>query len=111
MTSYIKLSTLEYPRHEGDIRLEHPEIPAGLSGTSFPCPETYALVQWVEPPEIDETVSVASEGRPELVDGVWRTTWNVRQFTQEELDRAAERQRQAMLTSISAPGTAPDVIE
>ena len=32
MTAYIKLATREFPLHQGDIRLEHPEI-----GEEFIC--------------------------------------------------------------------------
>ena len=32
MTAYIKLATREFPLHQGDIRLEHPEIGADFIG-------------------------------------------------------------------------------
>ena len=69
MSAYIKLSTLEYPRHEGDIRVDHPEI-----GAEFVCPFTYAPVEWVDAPQYDLATQRVSEGAPELVDGKWRMT-------------------------------------
>ena len=69
MSAYIKLLTLEYPKHEGDIRLEHPEIHEDQTGETFPCPETYAPVIWVNPPTITETQR-CHEGAPELLNGV-----------------------------------------
>lgn len=111
MTTYIKLATLEYPRHEGDIRAEHPEILESQTGDSFPCPETYAPVQWVSPPLVDTSTQAVVQGAPEFVDGAWRVTWVVRALTQEELDIIAEIERRSSIPNINAPGTAPDVIE
>ena len=102
MSAYIKLSTLEYPRHEGDIRIEYPDIREDQTGSTFPCPDTYALVTWVDNPTVrhDERYY---EGLPELVDGTWRMTWLVRPATQEEQD--------ALINDLDAPGSTPDVIE
>lgn len=82
--AYIKLETLEYPRHEGDIRLEHPETP-----TVFECPETYAPVAWVDPPSFDPDTQVAYELAP-INDGGWRMVWAMRDLTPEEI---AEREK------------------
>lgn len=65
MSTYIKLSTLEYPRHIGDIELD----PAGM--------QDYALVEWVDPPQIDETRERMSIGIPVKVDNKWLTTWSI----------------------------------
>ena len=81
MSAYIKLSTLEYPRHEGDIRLEHPEI-----GEKFVCPPTYALVHPTAPPEFVAGDQVANELPPQLIDGQWFMTWQIHTYTQEEKD-------------------------
>ena len=82
---YIKLSTLEFPRHEGDIRLEYPEIPESQTGDTFPCPDTYAPVVSVEPPEI--TNNQVFEAGPPVQDesGNWKINWIVRDLTPEEL--------------------------
>lgn len=104
MSVYIKLSTLEYPRHEGDIRLEHPEITQDQTGDTFPCPDTYAPVEATAPPSFVEVIQKVIEGLPECVDGVWRTTWEVVDATPEDI--AADPINE--LDQIA--GSAPDVI-
>ena len=79
MNVYIKLSTGEYPRFEGDIRLEYPEIEA-----DFICPDTYAEVVATEAPESTE-LNVVTEVAPELQGGVWETRWSIRDKTEDEL--------------------------
>lgn len=101
MSAYIKLSTLEYPRHEGDIRIEHPEILADQTGDSFPCPSTYELVSWVNPPAITD-MQICYEGAPILIDGAWQITWIVRDATPEELTLPVD--------PLDVQGTVPDVI-
>jgi hypothetical protein len=91
MTAYIKLSTLEYPRHEGDIRLEHPEIREDQTWPNFPCPDTYALVEWIDPPTIDGTTQIVELQQPIQENGVWKMIWAVRDMTAEELDTRARR--------------------
>jgi hypothetical protein len=85
MSAYIKLSTLEYPRHEGDIRLEHPEILESQTGDTFPCPDTYQLVQWVDMPTITE-YQQAYEIAPIQQNGVWIMRWEVRDLTLQEIE-------------------------
>lgn len=109
MSAYIKLSTLEYPRHEGDIRLDHPEIIESQTGETFPCPETYAPVRYSDVPVFDLKTQKCVESTPEQVDGVWQMTWTVVNLTQEELDY---RQNQmSALNFLDKPGSVPDVIE
>jgi len=68
--AYRKKSTGEYPRFQGDVRLDHPEI-----GDVFACPDTYEPVYEGVLPELSsETVAV--ELPPAEVGGVW-----VQQFT------------------------------
>jgi hypothetical protein len=74
MTTYINLDTNEYPRYVGDIAL---------------WPGNYAEVVWVNPPEVDGAKQCLLEGMPTLTDGVWYTTWVVRDWTQTELDEIA----------------------
>lgn len=89
MTAYIKLSTLEYPRHEGDIRNEHPEINEDQTWPDFPCPDTYALVEWVEPPAADWSAKeVAEQLPPEQVGGTWKVQWRVKVLSDEEYEKA-----------------------
>jgi hypothetical protein len=74
MNAYIKLSTNEYPRHEGDIAVD-------LDGAL-----AYAEVLWVERPSYDSSTQLCSEGSPVQVDGQWKMTWQVRNATPEEIE-------------------------
>jgi hypothetical protein len=89
MSTYIKLSTLEYPRHEGDIRIEHPEIQETQTGDTFPCPSTYALVVPTTAPAFDEATQIAQPQAPVQVNGVWTQQWVVRDLTAQELEAKA----------------------
>jgi hypothetical protein len=84
MTVYIKLSTFEYPQHEGDIRREHPDISEELTGDTFPCPDTFALVVQTPMPDTTST-QLAYEAPPVQVNGVWQNVWAIRELTQEEI--------------------------
>lgn len=87
MTTYIKLKTLEYPRYEGDIRLEHPEIGEEVTGSDFPCPSTYAVVEWVDAPEIND-YQIAYAVEPVQENGIWKMVWAVRNLTEDEIQRS-----------------------
>lgn len=67
MSTYIKLSTKEFPRHIGDIRLD----PAGM--------EDYALVQFPELPLLSDN-QMAYPTPPVEIDGVWRVDWKIVTF-------------------------------
>lgn len=101
MSSYIKLSTLEYPRHEGDIRSEHPEIREDQTWPNFPCPDTYALVEDTPMPVVSNT-QIVNEVAPVCVDGIWRRVWSVAELTPEQI--AA---RDANLQAINNPPKPP----
>lgn len=58
----------------------------------------YAVVEDTPKPEAD----ILAEGAPELVDGVWRRTWETRSFTEVELAQQLEADKQAMNESIEA---------
>jgi hypothetical protein len=121
MTSYIKLSTGEYPRYEGDIRLEHPEITEEQTYPNFPCPSTYASVEMDPTPVYDPTTHFTEPLYPEQINGVWRVRWSpLRPLTPTEL---AENQRKlelfkasqkaagsSLYKNLDAAGSAPDVI-
>jgi hypothetical protein len=117
MSAYIRLTDKAYPRHEGDIRNEHPEITEDQTGDTFPCPDDYALVQWVYPPSTNPPLEYAYEGPPEQVDGQWRMTWIIGTRTQEEWDAMlaeVERIKNPQPPGIDPkrleqPGSAPDV--
>lgn len=114
MTAYIKLSTLEYPRHEGDIRLEHPEIREDQTWPNFPCPDTYALVEWVEPPAVNrENKEVLHELPPIQENGVWKMAWGVRVLSDAEIAQQKEAyaaMMQLIDPSTAQAGTAPDIV-
>jgi hypothetical protein len=65
MTTYIKLSTLAYPRHIGDIELD----PAGM--------QDYAPVGSVPMPEFHRKKQICPEGSPVQDNGAWLQTWVV----------------------------------
>ncbi len=119
MTTYIKLLTGEFPRHEGDIRLEHPEITEDQTYPNFPCPPTYAPVVIESMPTYDPTTHTTELLYPEKINGVWTARWSpVRPFTPQELLRNQKNidalkafEPQSSLTkNLDAAGSAPDVI-
>jgi hypothetical protein len=79
MTTYINLTTGEYPRYPGDIEL---------------APNNqFVAVEWVDPPPYSFPPQICYEGSPINENGVWRMTWIVRDATQEELNDLADDQR------------------
>lgn len=70
MTAFINTTTMEYPRHAGDIAID----PNG----------NYEEVQWVDMPDFDSTTQACVEGVPENVNGVWCMTWVIRPITEQE---------------------------
>ena len=108
MKAYIKLSTLEYPLYQGDIRLEHPEI-----GEIFVCPDTYAEVLHTNPPDVEDCTEIFFPKQPELINGQWTTVWGVRNITPEEIEMAkklSEQSKSRFKPDINKSGSAPDVI-
>jgi hypothetical protein len=86
MTTYIKLATKEYPRHEGDIRIEHPEITEDQTGDSFPCPDTYAKVNVTAMPPVDYGTQKIFLSAPYLnSDGLWQADWVVKTLTPADI--------------------------
>jgi hypothetical protein len=88
---YINTETLDYPLtlrqiHQAVPNVSLPKEPdeATLSVLGF------AAVQPTERPSGD----VVTEGHPELVEGTWRQTWVVRDFTPEELVGRLKRSRE-----------------
>jgi len=109
MSAYIKLATLEYPRYEGDIRLEYREILESQTGDTFPCPDTYAPVQWVDEPSYNIKTQLAYELAPVNNNGTWFMVWAVRDLTQEELDAKNPQQPQQQ-QDLTQQGSVPNVI-
>lgn len=95
--AFIKLATLEYPRHEGDIRAEHPEILESQTGDTFPCPDTYAPVYWVERPEHDPFLEQSKETTPVQIDGKWYVNWAVTTIPDNVLGASIRGRRKPLL--------------
>lgn len=77
--NYINLSTLAFPRYEGDIRLDHPEI-----GEEFVCPNTYAPVTVLPAPTIDSQNQKLQFGTPYENNGQWVVDLIVVNLSDEE---------------------------
>jgi hypothetical protein len=78
----------EYPRHIGDVKLQHPSYQEGTS-----LPVGWHPVTLIEQPEIgvDE---ITEEMFPELTETGYVQKWNVRALTEEEIARREEMQNQ-----------------
>jgi len=79
MSDYLNLNTGEFPLHEGDIQLAHPEWTADQ-----PLPSTFAKVEWQDPPALEEN-QTALVNPPIEVNGVWTRQWTIHNLTEEEL--------------------------
>jgi hypothetical protein len=90
MSVYIKLSTLEYPCYEGNIRLEHPEITEDQTYPNFPCPPTYAEVIQPELPIYDGVKQYLTQTKPANNNGVWSVEWVINNHTDEEIKKIEE---------------------
>lgn len=107
MSTYIKLVSLEYPRHQGDIRLEHPEI-----GCDFICPSTYAKVIAVSEPTVDAMTHTAYQLDPKNINDVWHMVWAIRELTaaEIELNRLYRLNPNGENLDLQVSGSAADVI-
>jgi hypothetical protein len=79
MADYLNLDTGEFPLHEGDIQLAHPEWTVDQ-----PLPSTFAKVKWQDQPKLGKN-QVAFVSSPIEVDGVWTRQWTIHDLTEEEL--------------------------
>ena len=87
MSAYIKLSTLEYPRHVGDIQID----PAGMAD--------YAPVEWVDMPSFNPETHRLWEGAPSQQDGKWVMNWVVEQIPEAEMAAKVRKQRNDKLAN------------
>jgi len=85
MSTYIKLSTLEYPRHIGDIEID----PAGMAD--------YAPVEWIEPPTINPKRERISISQPLQQEGRWVTNWAITPIPDSEEAKSVREQRNQKL--------------
>lgn len=119
---FLKLSTMQYPLFEGDVRLEHPEITECQTGDTFPCPEDFVKVKEIEYPQIDTTQNqYVIEELPQQIDGVWTQVLKVSVYTDSEIAeiKAARQKMQEQLDKFkpktpvqdtSGAGTPPNVV-
>jgi hypothetical protein len=73
MTSYIKLSTKEYPKHYGDMMID----PIGT--------EDFAEVFDVDPPHFNPEKQKISVGTPIEKEDGWYMTWDIFDLTEQEM--------------------------
>ena len=111
MTTYINTTTGEYPRHIGDILIEHPNAdPLGET-----LPTGWARVRYIAPPltnTYDPLIQRAVQLAPLLEDGIYSMQWTVRDMTESEL-AAANREPIVISEPLGLDtivGAPPDVI-
>jgi hypothetical protein len=85
MSAYIKLSTLEYPRHIGDIEID----PAGMAD--------YAHVEYVAAPAFDPYTQQITQKPPEQRDGQWFMVWQVAPIPEAEMAEKVRKDRNQRL--------------
>lgn len=87
MSTYIKLSTMEYPRHIGDIQLD----PAGMAD--------YALVEYVDPPAFDAYSQRRIQKMPQQQNGQWVMVWEVIPIPEPEMSVKVRSERNTRLAA------------
>lgn len=111
--NFLKLSTMQYPVHEGNIRLEYPEIREDQTGDTFPLPADYVQVEQTTPPSYNRRTQYLTQSAPVENNGVWQSVWVVNDMTAEQL--AARAEAEASMPKPHRPpltnsGSTPDVI-
>lgn len=99
MHFYIKLSTGEYPRYEGDIRAEHPEILESQTYPNFPCPPTYAFVEVQPPSDFNPATHRARLAAPVQADGKWTASHIVEPIPADVLGPRVREERTRILAA------------
>lgn len=93
---YINTETLDYPLTLRQVRQAVPNVSLPKEPDDVTLNALgFATVQPTERP----TGDVVTEGKPELVEGVWRQTWEVRSYTADEI----EQQRLASIPQSISP--------
>ena len=98
MTLYLNTVTGEYPRHPGDIAL----IVEGWKVGDV-LPTSWVEVTRTEQPEVQEGHH-AHEVAPTLVNGVWTQTFEVQEYTSEELEFFREFKEKQEAENVLPPG-------
>lgn len=101
---------MQYPLYEGDIRLQHPDIPKG-SGGKFIAPEDYVYISTEDMPENTLTTYVYSV-EPVFVNGIWKASYIIKEYTSEEIEQRNEKlSKRNNKLDLLASGNKPSVIE
>jgi hypothetical protein len=117
-TALINIETQEYPVYLGAIR-------SIFSNISFPEEVDQSVVEELGYSLVEHTVmpsgDVVTEGKPELVDGVWKRTWTVRNYNDTERGDQLTARKKELLdklgelvteeTEIGFPYVAPSGVE
>ena len=101
---------MEFPLHEGDIRLVYPEIPEEQTGDTFPCPEGYVVVKQGDIPTFDSEKQKIYFSPPIEVKGEWVMQWSIVDLTQEELDAIAQTKIDMLPLVLKKKGNVPNVV-
>lgn len=118
---YLKLSTMQFPLYEGDIRLEHPEITEDQTGDTFPIPDGFVSVALDPIPEYDQKSQSIFFNAPEQNNGNWTVSWRIEDLPEEIVKKRIEEQNDLLaginnntmigMPNIDVNGSAPSVIE
>lgn len=96
-TLLINVVTSEYPVSLLKVRQDNPNISFAAEPEDSVLDDLgYSVVHRVDAPAGD----VVTEGAPEYVDGAWRQTWVVREFTAEELAAQLQARKSDMTQQI-----------
>lgn len=87
MSTYIKLSTKEYPRHIGDIEID----PAGM--------DDYAPLVFTERPAFNSETHYCALGPAEEIDGVWQSTFVITQIPYDQCAQTTRAKRNVLLSN------------
>jgi hypothetical protein len=113
MSAYINTKTLEYPLHEGDIRLIHEDIPEELTGSTFPKIEGFAKVTLLPEPTYNPETHLALALPPQCINGKWYVDWSdPTPYTQAELEARTLliAKHTSPVEGLNASGEVPNVI-
>ena len=74
-----------YPRHIGDLQIEHPDWTEDQ-----PLPEGWSEVHDTDLPDIPEGYTLAEAAPTQLEDGTWQRVFKTRKLTKAELAKLKE---------------------
>lgn len=107
---YIKNNDPSRWYHEGDIRLDYPEIKEEQTGDTFPILDGYEPLYEPATPEFDEKTQTVQEITPVKIDGKWQRQFTVRDYSPEELKAIAEEMASRPSNVTKKPGAKPNAV-